>query len=79
MTAERISLDDLGVAADWLESYDGDGDEAEQRCHRVAEWLRRQIEQRETEAVARRNGVSRKIARKAIQLAKENTSAEKVS
>ena len=73
---ERVSNDDLAFAVDWLESYDGDGDEVEQKAFRVAAWLRRQIEQREIEAVARKHNVSRKVARKAIELAKQKAVAE---
>lgn len=72
----RISTDDLDIAAQWLEGYDGEGDDAEQRCHRVAAWLRRQIEQREIEAVARRNNVSRRIARQAIAKVKNDHQAK---
>lgn len=47
----RVSIDDLTLAAHWLDCYEGeDGD---QRAAKTAAWLREEIARRQTEATVR--------------------------
>lgn len=52
-----VTIYDLVVAAEWLDNNEGEAREQES-CQRVAEWIRRQIDRREKEAVVKE--VSRK-------------------
>lgn len=48
----RVSADDLDVAIAWLEVNEGEAGEAES-CHRVAAWLRAEIDRRQLETALR--------------------------
>lgn len=59
--AERVSIDDLGFAADWIEAYDGqEDDENNERAARLGAWLRVEIARREHDA--RERQVVRQVA-----------------
>lgn len=65
----RVSADDLSLAADWLDAYDGTAEESA-GMYRVAEWLRAEVTRREKEAAiysaAKRHNVSAKTVRRAL-------------
>ena len=61
----RPTQDDLLLAAEWLDYNEG-GDGESERCARVAEWLRKQVHNRQTAALAKQCGVSRAVVRAAI-------------
>jgi hypothetical protein len=61
------SVDDMYIAAQWLDVYEGAEDAAV--CHRVAEWLKEQADKKELREAARAAGVPVGIARKAISKA----------
>ena len=63
---ERVSLDDLGAAVEWLEAYEGE-DETLPSLLRVAAMLRQEIEDREIRRIMREAGVSRSAARLALR------------
>lgn len=69
---KRASIDDLLMAAEWLDVNEGDNGERES-CWRVAELLRREAEARGREItvrrVAKQNNTSKKIVREAIKRA----------
>jgi hypothetical protein len=48
----RISLDDLDLAAQWLDCNEGENGEMGS-CHRVRDWLLAEIKRREKEATIR--------------------------
>jgi uncharacterized membrane protein len=50
---ERVSVEDLELAAEWLDVNEGDAGEAE-ACHRVAEWLRAEADRRGQDRIVRR-------------------------
>lgn len=55
MTRSQTTTDDLLLAADWLETYDGgDDDENGERLAIVAQWLRTEAQRREEAATVRR-------------------------
>jgi hypothetical protein len=60
---KRPGLDDIEVAAMWLEVNEGDDGEAES-CSRVATWLRTYARESEERAAARQVGCSVKYLRK---------------
>lgn len=62
--AKRPSADDLYLAAEWLEIYEG-AEDAE-ACRRVAAWLRSQSDAAELRAACRAAGVSIAKLRKHI-------------
>jgi hypothetical protein len=41
----RVTIEDLDVAAEWLDINDGDNGEKES-CRAVAAWLRKEVERR---------------------------------
>ena len=59
--SDRVSVEDLKLAATWLALNEGPDGEAE-GCLRVAEYLEREIARREAEALAR--AVSAKVGRR---------------
>lgn len=52
MAAITPTMEDFQTAADWLDTNEGDGGEAE-ACSRVAEWLRKQADAKELRDMAR--------------------------
>jgi hypothetical protein len=52
MTTQRVTADDLALAAAWLEAYDGgpDGTEETDAMFRVAAWLRKEVGRRNRRA-----------------------------
>jgi hypothetical protein len=74
----RVSTSDLRIAADWLENYEGDGDEVQIACARVAKYLEQLAEAREMDtavrsqerklrAIAAESGVDIKVVRKKLR------------
>lgn len=72
----RVTVDDLELAATWLEAYessdeDAIADEAQATMFRVAAWLRSEARHRQEDAIARRlvakRGVTTAQARAAIR------------
>lgn len=59
------STDDLFIASQWLDIYDG-AEDAE-ACHRVSAWLRQQAEAKEQRELAKENGVSVKHMRNLLE------------
>lgn len=58
---DRVSVDDLEFAADWLRTYEGGpGDENTERAVRVAAWLEAEFTRRKRAAVERQ--VIREVA-----------------
>ena len=66
MAAERPSPNDMHLAAEWLDAYEGE-DDAE-ACQRVRAWLIQQAEATELRQACRDAGVSVAEARRAIRL-----------
>lgn len=74
-----VSRDDLAIAANWLDQYDGDGDNDDERecsraaAGRVAEYLRAEIFRRNREAaimaMVAQTGATRAAARRALDRA----------
>ena len=67
MTASRISANDLEWAAEWIASYDTEGDDEDglniaARRDRVAAWLNAEIARRRQDAVIRE--AAKQIGRK---------------
>src|SRR5688572_19766496 len=52
--AGKPSTDDMRLAAEWLEHYEGEGAEA---CARVAAWLSEQADSKDLRDAAREHGV----------------------
>lgn len=54
---DRVTADNLAFAAEWLDCYDGTGEngdvEGEAVMHRVADWLRAEAARREEAAAVR--------------------------
>ena len=50
---ERVTADDLRLAAEWCDSYESD-DEDQERVHRVAKWLREWADSKEFSALVRK-------------------------
>ncbi|WP_293000016.1 hypothetical protein [Nevskia sp.] len=63
------SADDLHIAAQWLDIYEGAEDAA--ACHRVAAWLLQKSDDAELRAACRDSGVSVAKARQAMQARKK--------
>lgn len=80
MCAERVSIEDLLGAADWLRAYEGPagvigdhgaaGDERGVELLRVADWIDAEITRRHIDqgarSIAKRSGVSVARARRAL-------------
>lgn len=84
MTADRVNVEDLLGAADWLRAFEstdgpiGDNgapadDERAQELLRVAAWIDAEVQRRLVEQtardIARKNGVSTTTARRALKRA----------
>ena len=69
--SKRPSVDDLWLAAQWLEVYEG-AEDAE-ACKRVSVWLREQAEAQEFREACRAAGVPVSRARKAAAAMKGKT------
>lgn len=63
---KRPSADDLYLAAQWLDVYEG-AEDAE-ACKRVARWLEQQSDKAAFAVECRKAGVSVKLARRALKL-----------
>lgn len=63
--AAKPSADDMRLAADWLNTYEG-AEDAE-ACKRVAAWLDEQAEAKDFRDAARAGGVPVKALRKRVK------------
>ncbi|WP_428383817.1 hypothetical protein [Nevskia ramosa] len=71
MTAVKMpSADDLHIAAQWLDIYDGDGSADYAACHRVAAWLRQKSDDAELREAAAAAGVTMARVRAAMKARK---------
>lgn len=62
------SVEEMGTAAEWLKSNEGDNGESE-ACSRVADWLAAYAQEVEIRAAARRVGCSVSYFKKHVALA----------
>lgn len=69
MKVRTPSADDLHIAAQWLDVYEGAEDAA--ACKRVAAWLIQKSDDAELRAACRVHGVSVAKAREAIKRSKK--------
>jgi hypothetical protein len=60
--SKRPSDDDLRIAAEWLENYEGRTDDENAPFLRVAEWLKQQVADRELRAIVRKTNAEIKAA-----------------
>jgi hypothetical protein len=71
--ADRVTEDDLLLAAEWLDEYEegADGQAEMLRMHKVAAWLRKQAEDRQREAAVRtamrKTGAPRRVVMRALE------------
>jgi hypothetical protein len=78
--AIRITENDLDVAILWLESYEatGDDDEGQKQCQRVADWLKKELEERLVKKIMRDHKIKRALAEAVLARARAERTAEKV-
>jgi hypothetical protein len=74
----RPTLDQMEIAAMWLDANEGEGAEGE-ACAVVAQWVRDKIEQRETKALAKRYRVPVRALRKVTARLEAESSAARAS
>jgi hypothetical protein len=84
--AERVTEDDLRLAAEWCDNYEEGADGADEmiRLRRVANWLRKMADDRQRESQVRagmkQTGAPRKVVVRALATleAKRRMEAERV-
>lgn len=61
----RLSDEAIEIAVSWLEANEGDGDESD-ACHRVASWLKIELNNREASRLAKACGAKPRQVREAV-------------